>query len=193
MIEVLRTQPGLIGVIGDLVFKMQDSPGAKEIAERLYKMLPPQLQQQDGTGNQQVPPAVKQLIDQQSQVIEQLTQHLHQTMDELEDKKTELASKERQVLYQTRASILNKLADLHAKMGMEALEIELRQVEQLIEQLNQEQPLNPDQPEPPSSPIPAGPPAAPDQAGGIPTGPTPPATGGGMTPGENSMGGIPNA
>lgn len=185
MLEVLKTNPQLMGQIGDLVFKMQDSPGAKEISNRLNKFLPPEIQGADN--DQPVPPQVKKLLDQQSQAIQVLTQHLHATMDELEDKKIELASKERIALYQTRASILNKLADLHTTMGMAALEHELKQVESLIEQLNAEQPLSDEQ----SSPTPDGNGAVPMPAGD-PTGPPQPATGGEPTPGP-TQGGIPNA
>ena len=194
MLEVLRTNPQLMNTIGDLVFKMQDSPGAKEISDRLHKMLPPQLQQQDGDGSQQVPPQLKAMLDQQSQAIEVLTQHLHATMDELEDKKIELASKERIALYQTRATILGKLADLNRTLGMDSLEIELKQVENLIDQLNQEQSLSTDDSGQPSPTPAGGPGAAPSPAGPDQmTGPSPqPATGGVPTPGP-SQGGNPNA
>ena len=186
MLEVLRTNPQLMQTIGDLVFKMQDSPGAQEISERLAKTLPPQLQQQDSNGDQQIPPQIKSMLDQQSTAIQILTQHLHAAQDELEDKKIELASKERVALYQTRAQVLGKLAEIHSKMGMDGLELELQQIENRIDLLNQEQPLAPDTPATDQGAAPSL--AGPGQMMGQPQ----PATGGDQTPGQ-PQGGIPNA
>jgi hypothetical protein len=44
MIELVRAYPQVAPIIGDLLAKNLDWPGADEIAERLQKLLPPQLQ-----------------------------------------------------------------------------------------------------------------------------------------------------
>ena len=50
MVELIRAYPALAPVIGDLLTKNLDWPGADEIARRLQHMLPPALQAQAGAG-----------------------------------------------------------------------------------------------------------------------------------------------
>lgn len=202
MLQILQSRPDLMQVIGDLVFKSQDSPGAQQIAARLHKLLPPALQDQQGGQNQQIPPVVKQEVEKLMTLIQNLTTHLNAAQDELEDKKLDLASKERIALYQTRATILGKLTELHSEMGMSSLETELSLINARIGKLNTEQPLTPDpveeaakvkaaQQPPPGGPPPgAGPMAGPP--GGAPPSGGPPMPTGGLPPGQ-PQGGVPNA
>jgi hypothetical protein len=67
MQQVLQSAPDLIHVIGDIFFRNSDLAGADQIAERLHKMLPPNLQ--DNKDGEQVPP-------QAAAQIQQLSQHL---------------------------------------------------------------------------------------------------------------------
>lgn len=73
MIELIRSYPDAAPVIGDLLAKNLDWPGADEIAKRLEKMLPPGVRD-DETGG--IPPEVKQQIEQMSQAIQELGQKL---------------------------------------------------------------------------------------------------------------------
>lgn len=66
---LLQAEPQLLMSIGDLFFKYQDWPGAQEISERFKKMLPPQLQDQQG---QQ--PNAQQLQQQVAQLTAQMQQ-----------------------------------------------------------------------------------------------------------------------
>lgn len=61
MVEMLRANPALWNVIGDLVFKNSDFEGAEEIAERLKRMMPPEVL---GEEAEQQPPDPMQLIAQ---------------------------------------------------------------------------------------------------------------------------------
>ena len=67
MQQVLASAPDLIHVIGDIFFRQSDLAGADQIADRLEKTLPPNLQPNEG--QEKVPPQA------QAQ-IQQLTQHL---------------------------------------------------------------------------------------------------------------------
>jgi hypothetical protein len=70
--QIAQTNPDLMPIIGDLLFKSIDMPYAEEVAERMKKMLPPQLQDQpDGSS-----PEVQQVKMQAQQAIEQLQQQL---------------------------------------------------------------------------------------------------------------------
>lgn len=63
MTEFIRAFPQAAPVIGDLLAKNLDWPGADEIAKRLEKMAP---------GTQQIPPQVQQMIQQGQEAIKQL-------------------------------------------------------------------------------------------------------------------------
>jgi hypothetical protein len=78
MMELLRVMPQATPLIGDLVAKNLDWPGADEIAKRLRIMLPPQL-------NGGPPPEVQQMIEQgkaqiaqQGQLIQQMQAYILQ-------------------------------------------------------------------------------------------------------------------
>jgi TolA-binding protein len=69
MTEFVRAYPAAAPIIGDLLVKSLDWPGADEIAERLHNMIPPQA-----LGEQAIPPQVQQQIQQGMQLIQQLQQ-----------------------------------------------------------------------------------------------------------------------
>lgn len=71
MIEFIRANPAAAPLIGDLLAKNLDWPGADEIADRLKKMLPPQLQGQDPQAM-----AAQQQMQQMAQQIQMLGQKL---------------------------------------------------------------------------------------------------------------------
>lgn len=71
MVEFIRANPASAPIIGDLLAKNLDWPGADEIAERLKKMLPPQLQGQDPQAM-----AAQQQMQQMAAQIQQLGQQL---------------------------------------------------------------------------------------------------------------------
>lgn len=77
MTELLRVYPAAAPVIGDLLAKNLDWPGADEIAKRLQAMLPPQVKGQD-------PQAA-----QMQQAIQQLQQQLGQMGQENQQLKTD--------------------------------------------------------------------------------------------------------
>jgi len=91
MVAITSTNPSLWNIAGDILVKNLDWNGAQEISERMKKMLPPQLQDQ----NEQSPEKMMMQIQQSHQMIEQLTQALNQAYDTIDKKKEELESKER--------------------------------------------------------------------------------------------------
>jgi len=77
MIELIRAYPDAAPLIGDLLAKNLDWPGADEIAKRLEKMLPPQLRDEQGG----IPPNVQQDMQQMAQALQVLQQRLAQAED----------------------------------------------------------------------------------------------------------------
>lgn len=72
MMEMVRVYPQIAPLIGDLIAKKLDWPGADEIAERLKRMLPPQALGEDGG----VPPQLKALVERGQQMIAELTKEV---------------------------------------------------------------------------------------------------------------------
>ena len=75
--ELSGNWPKLMDVAGDEVVKSMDWPGASKIADRIRKAIPPELLAEDGQG-QQLPPEVKQVMDQAANHIQELEQQLQE-------------------------------------------------------------------------------------------------------------------
>jgi len=100
MTTMTQANPQLWQVIGDLLVKNMDWPGAEEMSERLKLTLLPAVQEDlnKDEGAPQIPPQMKQAMDQMQQQIEQLGEALGKAgehVDMLEgDKATEAAKVE---------------------------------------------------------------------------------------------------
>lgn len=106
MMEFIRILPASAPLIGDMLAKNMDWPGADEIADRLKAMLPPQingpspevqalqqqLQQQDGQA--------KQAIGQLQQQLQQAASDQYQKQVDAQVKARELEQKDRQIALQ---------------------------------------------------------------------------------------------
>ena len=83
MLALTQANPNLFNMIGDLMLKNMDWPGAEEISKRLQAMLPPQLQPTaDGT---KVDPQViqaQQMIEQMASQMEHMSQELQMSRNE---------------------------------------------------------------------------------------------------------------
>jgi hypothetical protein len=88
MQQVLSSAPDLIHVIGDIFFRNSDLAGADQIAERLHKMLPPNLQE-DKDGEQVPPKAAAQLqqLQQHNQALNAACQSLEKELGQLQFEK----------------------------------------------------------------------------------------------------------
>lgn len=74
MIELIRSYPEAAPVIGDILARNFDWPGAEDIAERLEKLLPPSIKDEDGA----LPPEVQGQLQQMGEAIQVLGQKLQE-------------------------------------------------------------------------------------------------------------------
>lgn len=94
--QLVKGNPELMQVAGDIVFENSDIIGADRLAKRLKKALPPALQDEDeGEGQQDVPPGVKAQMSQMQQANQMLQEQNKQLMQMVGSKVLELESKER--------------------------------------------------------------------------------------------------
>jgi hypothetical protein len=88
MTQMTQANPQLWQVIGDLLVKNMDWPGADDMAKRLKHTLLPQVQQEidkEGSGQPQVPPQVQQAMQQMGEQMDALTQELQASADKIEE------------------------------------------------------------------------------------------------------------
>ncbi len=117
MMEFIRAYPGAAPLVGDVLAKNMDWPGSQKIADRLRKMLPPQVAEQDP--DQKFDPQVlAQKVQELSQQNAQLTQAVHQAHDTMDAKTLELQSQERK-------DLLARHTDLAKAFAMSAPEDEM--------------------------------------------------------------------
>lgn len=126
MIQFTQAVPQAGQFMGDLIAKYQDWPGNDKIAERLKKLLPPEMQDE----NKEVPPQAQAQIQQLSQMNEQLTQALNQAQDQLETKAQELEFKKQ--IEDSKLSM--QAAKIQADMQMKLAQIEADMRKELLKQ-----------------------------------------------------------
>ncbi len=129
--SLLQAQPNLMPILGPTWLNFQDFPGAKEAADLLKKMQPPQLQQgKDGDA-----PSVEQLQAQNAQLqqmIEQAKQQIDQMGQALETKQVEQQGK----IAAAQAADASKAQIEEMKAAMELQKLELQgQIDAMLKQV----------------------------------------------------------
>lgn len=117
MIQFAQAAPGTMPIIGDLIAKNLDWPGADDIADRLKKMLPPQLQGQNPQA-QQLQQQMQQMNGQAKEAVGQLQQQLQALQQQLQQAKQQTQASEadkRIESYKADTDRIKALADAHAK------------------------------------------------------------------------------
>lgn len=134
MMDFSRSMPQTAQFLADLIARNMDWPGAQEMADRLKKMLPPQLQ--DAPNMKDVPPQVMAQMQQSRQLIKTLTDHLNETTKIIETKKLDLEHRERIEIMKIQADIEMKLAELGSKSNIALLNQEVASLRHESTQLN---------------------------------------------------------
>jgi hypothetical protein len=143
--QMIAAQPQLMSIMGDLLFKYMDFPGAQAISERFKRTMDPNIL--DDEQDPQV--AAMQMQNQQlEQVIQTLEGQLGQLQEQLNDKQAELQIKAQSEQYDAvndarkyeleieklRIDAANKQAELDIKRG----ELQLKQAEAIQRQDNKD-------------------------------------------------------
>jgi len=118
MIELVRAFPQAAPVIGDMLAKNLDWPGADDIAVRLQALLPPQVQQAMA-GKQ--PPSPEQMqmqaqVQQMQQAGQQLQQALQQAQAQIEDLRKDRSLEERKLEIEAYEAETRRIAEENKSM-----------------------------------------------------------------------------
>lgn len=112
MMDMMRSLPPQVAmVLSDLVVSQMDTPIAKQIQERLKKMLPPQLQD-DPQGHPPIPAPVQAQMQQMGQHMQQQDAAMHDLMNQLDAAKSALASKEADIEAKVRVAEIQAEASI---------------------------------------------------------------------------------
>ncbi len=95
--QIIQAMPDLMPVIGDLVFKYQDTAGSQAISARLRKIVDPKLLSDEEKDKDQPDPQVAALTQQLQLVTEEATQQIQALQAQLDDKQAELMIKQEEV------------------------------------------------------------------------------------------------
>lgn len=113
LVELIRVNPTVSQVAGDLLVESLDIPGGKAIAERIRKTLPPEIRPAD---DKQPPPQVLATqLQQAMQMVQQLTGQLNGAKEALERNAQDLESRERIELTKLHVDLLKTAATLDSK------------------------------------------------------------------------------
>lgn len=139
MMGMVQANPQLMQVIGDLVWKSFDFPGAQEAAERIKKTIPPNLL--DNKDQKPVPPEIQAQLQQQSQMIEELTKQANESAKALEMKSLEIESKERIEMRKLEVQAEIEMYKTGSKEAQAQLQAEIAQLNARGQMLGSEQPF----------------------------------------------------
>lgn len=114
--EMLRGNPELMNIIGDVWVANQDWHDSDKLAKRFQAMLPPQIQQMEDEG-QELPPEALQKIQSLEQQIQQLSHALENAAAEADDKRIEKDKAEADMLTNGYKAVTERITALAAAMA----------------------------------------------------------------------------
>jgi len=121
--QVIQSQPQLIEVAGDLMFKYMDFPGAQALSERMRKLVPPNLLEDNNED-----PAVMAL----KQENEQLKQAMQGMQAEAQGIQMQLENKQGELQIKAQDTTIKAEGD-QAKNQLELMKLQLEQQKQQME------------------------------------------------------------
>ena len=129
--ELTSRNPQIMQVAGDIVMRAYDFPMAEEMAKRLEKALPPGLK--DEQGAPEIPPELKQHMDQMGQQIQQLSGALENASKHAEELEAGEETKTKELLIKAYDAETNRLKVVGAAMTPEQIQAMVMQtVQQLL-------------------------------------------------------------
>jgi hypothetical protein len=148
MTELASKNPALLQIAGDIIMKAYDFPFSEQLAERLKKTLPPELQDE---AEGEIPPEVRAQMDAMQKQIEQLAGALEAAGVEMKKLQDESVSKFNESLIRAYDAETKRISALGGAMGPEAVQALVMQTLQEVLGSPGPDPIPPD-PGPPQGP-----------------------------------------
>jgi hypothetical protein len=131
MMELIRVNPTVSQVAGDLLVESLDLPNGKAIADRIRKTLPPEIRPADE--KQPAPQVLAQQLQQAMQMVEQLTARLNAAQEALERNAQDNETKERIELAKLHVDLLKTAATLESEEHTALLMAEANAISQRLQ------------------------------------------------------------
>lgn len=131
MMQFVQASPDIFPVMGDLMVRNMDWPGAEEIADRLKLMLPPQIQQAEQQ-EEELPPQALAVIQQAQQAIQERDTMLQQVMQQIQEMSAKLEDKQQENAIRAYDAETKRIQALSA-VEIKEQELQLK-VEQVVSQ-----------------------------------------------------------
>jgi len=140
MMDFSKVIPAQAAMISDLIAKNMDWPGASEISERLKKLLPPGIA--DDQKKQPLPPEAEAKMQQMDQMIQQLTQTANEQAEIIKNKHienqtkfAEIESREKIEAAKIEADIIKKQMDIQGQSSNLIVKAELEDLKMQLQLL----------------------------------------------------------
>ena len=119
LVQFVKAYPNVFPMIGDLIADNMDWPGAKQVAARLKRMLPPQLQ--DEVEGAQIPEPVRAKMQQVEQQLQQVMEAYEQAQNTIATDRVKEESKADLKQRELAANAAAQERDLQAKLQLEEI------------------------------------------------------------------------
>jgi hypothetical protein len=119
LVQFVQAYPNVFPMIGDLIADNMDWPGAKQVAARLKRMLPPQLQEDVEGG--QIPEPVRAKMQQVEQQLQQVMEAYEQAQNTIATDRVKEESKADLKQRELAANAAAQERDLQAKLQLEEI------------------------------------------------------------------------
>lgn len=131
---LVNSFPSMFPIVGDLLIENMDWPNSREVADRLKKMLPPQLQQGDDAASQagQLQTQLQQLTQQH----QQLTDALNQAQQVIDTKQVEMQSKAQIEQMKIQGNLELEKMKIEAQIAIAEIETKAQAINERIEFVN---------------------------------------------------------
>lgn len=143
LLSLIQSEPQVLPWVADVLVENMDWPGARQLANRLKKLVPPQAQD-DAGGKPSIPPEVQQQIQQMQQQLQAAMAALGEKDQLIQSKAQELAakgqvakmeidSKERIEQMRLQAELRMKQMDVESKKSLGLLQAQLQEISQRLD------------------------------------------------------------
>ena len=132
--KLAQSQPEMMEIVGDLVFKYMDLPGAEALSERIKKTMDPRLLEED---NDPMAAQYQQQMEAMQQQLQMAAQELQALQQQLDNKEADTAIKvqgEQNKVEIESAKLMLQQSEMEADMQIKLQELEIKQKELAIKE-----------------------------------------------------------
>lgn len=133
--------PNIMSICGDLLVRNMDWPYAQEIADRLKKTLPPNLQELDNSNPQDQIQSLQNQLQTVMQQHDALTQELNKATETIRTKRIETESKERIAMVNAQVQLMIEQGKIQGEAALVTLKAQIDDIQRRLQILHEGEPI----------------------------------------------------